>query len=385
MPGKLRRILLSAFFLGCGQIWANPVWISLFNNSQVQNVALTAYAGPVTAFGDGKLFTIAKGQAVNVVLNGEKLVAANTDSLIGVFEQLTIIADTGSIIRIRPVLPLTASRNYEATVSLSADIGRIRMINQLEERSYLAGVIEAETGTGRSEEFYKAVAVICRTYLYGHANRHESEGFHLCDETHCQSYRGKSRNDARIPAAVEATGDTVIVDNDSLPILAAYHANCGGETESAKNAWQIDMPYLVPVSDPYCSAFSNARWKKTISIDEWIQYLIKNGFKINPAVVTDFSFRPDRRTPNYKVNTFVLPFKQIRNDWNLRSAFFDVSLEDGKIQLDGHGYGHGVGLCQEGAMEMGKRGYKYEEIIRFYYRNVKLVPASKIQAQIPNL
>jgi stage II sporulation protein D len=259
------------------------------------------------------------------------------------------------------------------------------MINRIDEKRYLAGVIEAETGAGRTPEFYKAIAVICRTYLYGHADRHASENFHLCDETHCQAYKGKCQH-AAIPKAVENTDGIVITGmNDTHPISATYHSNCGGETESAKNAWQTNVPYLSPVADPYCTTLTNAQWKKTVSIDDWIGYLMKNGFKPNPQVVTDFSFRQKTRQPDYKVNDFVLPFKQIRNDWNLRSTFFSISVEDGNVLLNGRGYGHGVGLCQEGAMEMGRRGYKYEEIIRFYYKNVRLVSVSEIGAAIMRL
>jgi stage II sporulation protein D len=143
------------------------------------------------------------------------------------------------------------------------------------------------------------------------------------------------------------------------------------------------MPYLVPVADPYCTSQPNARWSKTVSLDEWITYLIKNGFKPDPDVATDFSFQQTHRIPDYTVNDLILPVKQLRADWQLRSAFFSVSADREQVVLNGKGYGHGVGLCQEGAMEMGRRGFKYDEIISFYYKYVNLVPVTSLKIEVP--
>jgi stage II sporulation protein D len=368
----------------CGYMSARPVWVSLYNNLQVQTVVVSAYKGELSVSGDGlQEFVISRGQAVHVALHGEKIIVSSTKGVVGAFNKLNITgADAASVVRLRPLQPLAEPRNYEESVYMYADMGRIRMINQIDEKQYLAGVIEAETGSGRTPEFYKATAVIARTYLYGHADRHVSENFHLCDETHCQAYKGKCRH-APIPVAVEATGNIILTDKNLHPISATYHANCGGETESAKNAWQTDMPYLIPVTDPYCTSQPSARWTKSIAIDDWISYLVKNGFVPNPNTVTDFNLKQSSRKPDYKVNDFVLPVKQIRNDWNLRSTFFSISVENGTVVLDGKGYGHGVGFCQEGAMEMGRRGYKYDAIIRFYYKNVLLTPVSEAHISVP--
>ena len=73
----------------------------------------------------------------------------------------------------------------------------------------------------------------------------------------------------------------------------------------------------------------------------------------------------------------------IRNDWQLKSTFFSISVEGGNVVFRGRGYGHGVGMCQEGAMEMGRRGFKYGEIINFYYRNVIMMDVNALEIKIP--
>lgn len=369
---------------GCN-LHGRSIWVSLYNSRQVRSIVVSAYNGPLTVTADGGVqYTIAAGQAVYATLRDGRIWVSNAQGQAGSFGRLTVQgADSSAVVRLRPVSPQAEARNYEETVSLGADVDRIQLINRVDEERYIAGVMEAEVGQGRAREFYRAKAIICRTYLYGHIDRHENEGFHLCDEVHCQAYRGQCRSRSILPAVVATQGIILTGRRDSKPILAAFHSNCGGETESAQNAWQNSLPYLVPVADPYCNAMPNARWQKTISLDDWINYLVKNGYRLNPDIVTDFSFQQLRRIPDYTVNKFTIPVRQIRTDWQLRSTFFSIAVEDGDVVFRGRGYGHGVGLCQEGAMEMGRRGFKYGEIIGFYYKNVNLVPVNTLQIRVP--
>lgn len=73
-----------------------------------------------------------------------------------------------------------------------------------------------------------------------------------------------------------------------------------------------------------------------------------------------------------------IPLRTIREDWKLRSTYFSVRLQGGQVFLNGRGFGHGVGLCQEGAMEMSKQGYSVREIIDHYYKGVLLVDLERI-------
>ena len=369
-----------------GNIHSRTIWVSLYNSRQVRSVVVSAYNGQLTVLADGReQFTIAFGHAIYANLHDGKIWISDQYGQIGAFDRLIIQgADSSAVVRLRPVSPQAEARNYEEAVSLTADVDRIQLINRIDEERYLAGVVEAESGQGKTPEFYKAIAIICRTYLYGHIDRHENERFHLCDEVHCQAYKGQCRSRDMILPAIQATRNIILTDRkESKPILAAYHSNCGGETESAQNAWQNNLPYLTPIIDSYCTSSPNARWQKIISLEDWINYLMKNGFKPNPNTVTDFNFLQNSRIPFYKVNQFTLPVRNIRNDWQLRSTFFSISVADGNVVFHGRGYGHGVGLCQEGAMEMGRRGFKYDEIISFYYKQVNLSSVDMLHIRIP--
>jgi stage II sporulation protein D len=154
--------------------------------------------------------------------------------------------------------------------------------------------------------------------------------------------------------------------------MSAFHSNCGGETSSSEDVWLTGQPYLRSVNDPYCVTSRNATWRKSYPLDEWVSFLRKSGYKENADNPAAFNFLQDSRLPDYKTGSFSLPLRTMRMDLNLRSTFFSVYSIGDSIILRGRGYGHGVGLCQEGAMVMALKGFKYSDIIAFYYYGVSI-------------
>jgi stage II sporulation protein D len=278
------------------------------------------------------------------------------------------------ILRISPVSPSGNAHQYNDDLIISVAFGRLSLINDIEEDNYIAGVVEAEAGPNAEPEFYKAQSVLARTYLYSHYSRHESEGFQLCDGVHCQAYLGRPRRNASISQATHATSGVVVIDKDSSYITAVFHANCGGETESAANAWLGGRPYLVAVKDPFCQNSPSFKWEKTIPLDQWEAYLKDHGFKLKKDVSPGvFDFTQIRRRQFYGIKKDSIPTKQIRNDFQLRSAFFSVIASKTSITFKGKGFGHGVGMCQDGAMQMAKVGYKFDEILRYYFKDISII------------
>jgi stage II sporulation protein D len=193
--------------------------------------------------------------------------------------------------------------------------------------------------------------VIARTYLNKYLNKHLSDRYNVCDGTHCQVFKGLSSDTLILRAAMESKG-LVILNKDSTLIISAFHSNCGGETASSEDVWLVSQSYLKRVVDPYCLASRNSKWKKSMSTNEWINLIKKSGYTgqiINPSA---FNFSQETRLTDYKTGSFTIPLMTIRNELGLRSTFFSVVREGDSIILKGRGYGHGVGLCQEGAMVM---------------------------------
>ncbi len=261
---------------------------------------------------------------------------------------------------------------YSGNLFCYLDLETVMLINDCDIEEYIVGVVRAEGGTGKNEEYFKTQAVIARTYTYRNFYRHEDDGFNLCDGTHCQAYKGISEEKV-IVDAVQHTRGMVIVTPDSNLIIAAFHSNCGGQTSPSEFVWMLSLPYLGGVNDPYCTGSGNSIWKKKVSLNDWIKVLEMHGYRDGGREASDFIFDMPERMMNYSTGSFSIPANVLRNSLSLRSAWFSVFADGDSLLLKGRGYGHGVGLCQEGAMVMATKGYGYEDIISFYYPGVKLL------------
>lgn len=267
----------------------------------------------------------------------------------------------------------SAQRKYDNGFKLRVADHYIQLVNFVDFTFYLAGVVEAESGYQAGEEFYKAQAVLARTYAYKNILRHEVEGFNLCDRVHCQAYHGRTDIQPLILEAVEKTSFEVATLEGYQLIDALFSANCGGETANPKQIWYSEKPYLQAVSDPYCRTSRQATWTQKISLTAWKNYLRQQGWHIpDNAAGSWFRFKQEHRRTFYKIAGQRISFHQLRKDWELRSSFFSVLNAGAQIILKGKGYGHGVGLCQEGAMEMAERGKDYLEILGFYFRDIEI-------------
>jgi stage II sporulation protein D len=120
----------------------------------------------------------------------------------------------------------------------------------------------------------------------------------------------------------------------------------------------------------------NAKWERKIAKDDWLSYLkIKHNYPIDDedAKLLAFNFKQDTRKPFLESNNIKVPLKIVRTDFQLKSTYFSIMPKGDSLIFKGKGFGHGVGMCQEGAMRMAKLGYTYLDILNFYYQNTQLI------------
>lgn len=270
---------------------------------------------------------------------------------------------------VRPFGTKPVSQNYTGSLSCYPDLNAVLLVNTIDIEQYIAGVVKTEGGIRQNPEYFKTQAVIARTFMYKNLNRHLADGYNLCDDTHCQAFNGISTEPELLEAARE-THNLVILDKDSVLIYSAFHSNCGGETSTAEDVWLTNRPYLKRVVDPYCVDSRNAKWQKTISAEVWIDYLKNAGYTGRSDDLSAFDFYQKGRLTDYRTGSFSFPLQMIRKDLDLKSSFFSVKINNDSVVIYGRGYGHGVGLCQEGAMVMASKGNKFIDIINFYYSDV---------------
>jgi stage II sporulation protein D len=244
---------------------------------------------------------------------------------------------------------------YSGDLQCFRDLGTMLLINFCDIDPYIAGVIRAEGGSGQNIEYFKTQAVIARTYMYKYFDKHITDRFNLCDNTHCQVFSGITNDTLIVRAALETQGQ-VILGPDSALIISAFHSNCGGETSPSENVWLANQPYLKKVTDPFCTASRNARWQTVISLEEWTDYLKNAGYSGDDDNSSLLNFSQKTRLKDYKAGDFTMPLNQVRTDLKLRSTFFSLIIAGDSVVFNGRGYGHGVGLCQEGAMIMAMKG-----------------------------
>jgi len=376
------RIFLISFLSVISTLVSAQVKIRLFANQSPESAVFTVVEGrySINTYHGGTT-PLSKGESLIISRFDGKLVVKTRNSTGFVADSALISGQTPEAsfsLRINGQTPVR--QYYTGELICYSDLGTLVLINNCDVEKYIAGVVRAEGGSGKNIEYFKTQAVIARTYMYKYFEKHKQDKYNVCDNTHCQAFNGIS-TDTLINNAVVYTHGEVIIDKDSVLIISAFHSNCGGETASSEDVWLTSQPYLKSVIDPYCVSSRNALWEKSIGIEEWVAYLRKSGFSGNSDDHSQFGFYQKSRLSTYTVGMFTMPLRTIRNDLNLRSTFFSVVTEGDTIKLKGRGYGHGVGLCQEGAMVMAVKGSDYKQIIDFYYVGVVI---SDIESVPPN-
>ncbi|MCX6257344.1 MAG: SpoIID/LytB domain-containing protein [Bacteroidia bacterium] len=372
----MRYIIIFLFIYHSISVYAQKVSISLFNDSNLKSAIFSIYSGEYKLFtGNDKSISIKKNDLVTVSDKSGRISVSVNSIPKGNFDRLDFReTDSTGCMKIKPVFPSLEPRRYKGEFKISLLGNKLLIVNVADIDEYIAGVVESEGGEKSAMEYYKTQAIICRTYALAHFDRHLNEGFQLCDGIHCQVYLGMSFFRPEIKEATKITSGLVIVDQDNKLVTAAFHSNCGGYTVNSEDVWSLPKPYLVSVCDSFCLKSPHAVWDKTITVRKWISYLRDNGFRNTETLKPcQLCFNQPRRKQYYSIGNDSVPLKKIRNDWELRSTFFSITNTDSTLVFKGRGYGHGAGLCQEGAMVMAEKGKSYVDIISFYYTNVKII------------
>lgn len=257
--------------------------------------------------------------------------------------------------------------------------GELRVLLTLDSERYVELALNGEAAANEPLESLKAMAAAVRTYALENADRHASEGFNLCDSTHCQALRFGQPSATVEQAVLETAGETLWYGGRRAAVF--YTQNCGGQSEDAANVWPgTRIAYLSAHADPWCTRHGAAEWHADISLEQMRAVFRSQGWNLparvdavgvvkrtaagraeqlefsgagvrTPVTASSFRFALDR----------ALGWNQLRSDW------YTVTLSNGTLHFQGRGYGHGVGLCQAGALEMAAEGHSWREILNFYF------------------
>ncbi|MEO8880840.1 MAG: SpoIID/LytB domain-containing protein [Gemmatimonadaceae bacterium] len=392
----------------------------LLDNSQVVRIALAAGVSRVTisATGEWKLYDT----------NGESTLLHGDGG-----EQWIIEAERGGLrasrldgsptgVRPAPFIARSIARGsyllvngkkYRGEISVIPAPGGLSVINRLYMEDYLRGVVPLEIGQHRTEDERAAVeaqAVAARSYAYTHLVSEHERPYDMLATVLDQVYGGADAEGPLSDRAVFGTTRIVLTYNGRI-INAPYHSTCGGSTAAASEVWKEgDEPYLVAVSDRipgtadryYCDPSPLFRWTRSYdqsSLRATLEKYLRNYAAVSSGGIgTVSSVEVESRTPSGRVR--MLGIGTSRGHFSLRandirfvlrspggeilnSTYFSTESrqtpggELTSLSIQGHGNGHGVGMCQWGAIGRARAGQDYRTILRTYYPGTTVASVSR--------
>lgn len=277
-------------------------------------------------------------------------------------------------------LYLDDSRFRGSVRILKAKNGLMMAINRLDMEKYLYGVLHHEVAPWWPMEALKAQAIASRTYAYYQMQVSRAQDYDVKSSTASQVYGGSTTERYRSKKAVDKTaGQILTFEGKGFP--AYFHATCAGKTAAAKELWNIDLPPIAGgAACNYCRISPHYYWQAKVPLSTIEQKMNK----ANRSVGQILKIEPVSQTPSGRVGSLKITGTQSEatvaaKDFRIwvggdlmKSTFFSVDVVEDLAEFHGKGWGHGVGLCQWGALGQSLLGKSHGEILNLYYPQAKI-------------
>lgn len=272
-------------------------------------------------------------------------------------------------------------------IFITSDKG-IDVINKLGLEDYIRGVVPREMNQFWPLNALRAQAIVSRTFAVYKSSKRKNKEYDLTADTYAQVYGGKSYERLRTNIAVENTKDEVLEYNGKI-FPAYFHSCCGGSTQDAYNMWGKifsqndfngkDGP-LKGVKCHFCSISPHFRWQVRLQPDIIIKRLNGRGYGIREIRdIKEGAVNDTGRLEYVSVETENGWFEINAEDFCyiiganiLRSSNFNIKKYPLFYLFSGYGWGHGVGMCQWGALGMAVRLWSADRILNYYYPGTKI-------------
>lgn len=373
----MKLALFFGFIFFISNIFSQTIRVGLYTEENIKAVRFTDFSSNYLIVIDSVITTMAITDTIDISILSDNIVSLSVNGFFfASTKKIEIIqVKNKNAITVSPMLPFLKKRKYEGDFEIHVEKEMLKIVNSLDIEDYLKSVIESESGANLDFEYYKVQAVISRTYALKYWNRHERETYNMCNTTHCQVYGLKRRGSTTIDSAVRQTNGLVMKTEKNEYYPTFFHANCGGQTSETDLVWNEKIDYFNSFIDTFCLKTKQASWEQVIPIKKWNDFLQqKYNLQVDKdtikAMMTNFTQK--NRLGFYLHPRFGIPLRDLRTAFNLKSTFFSAEVKDDFIYLKGKGNGHGVGLCQEGAIIMASVGYDYKQILGYYFSKMHL-------------
>lgn len=277
--------------------------------------------------------------------------------------------------------PGEETQRYRGTLDIIQKPDRkFLFVNTIELEQYIRGVLYHEVSHRWPMEAMKAQAVAARTYALYQMKKNKADEYDVTGDIYSQVYGGKNSERFRTNIAVKRTAGKILVYNNKV-LPAYFHASCGGHTENARNIWGENLPPLSGVPCSFCAFAPHASWKRNFRSKDIQDKLGSHGYPMGPIG----DIRVVSRNESGRINNLIftardgtttnipgIKFREIIGPNTIKSNRYEIVMKGYYFDLLGHGWGHGVGMCQWGAHQMAEERHKYDEILAFYYPGAKI-------------
>lgn len=269
---------------------------------------------------------------------------------------------------------------------ISNDIVRVKrektgVIEEVPFEEYVKGVLAGEMPASFHIEALKAQAVAARTYVLKKIEENKEKDYDVVDSVKNQVYldeetlkknwgKNYTKNINNIKQAILETKGEYITYEDEI-ITAFFFSTSNGKTENCEEVFVEKLPYLKSVDSTWDIEVSPVyNDEKTFTLKEFYSKL---GLKYSENLeVKVLSYTEGNSVKNIKINNTIFKGTDVRYKLGLKSADFTITKNNKDVKITTKGNGHGVGMSQYGALAMAKNGYKYDEILKYYYKNVEI-------------
>lgn len=324
--------------------------------------------------------------AVEVLLSkGRRLAASGVQARLGgiqVGDQLYTVKH----LRIIPQKDITVEadgrkRRYRGSIDVFLkENQKMLVVNTIDLERYVKGVLYHEISNRWPMEATKAQAVAVRTYALHQIKKSKNALYDVTSDIYSQVYGGKSAERYRTNIAADRTaGEVMLYAGKILP--AYYHASCGGHTEDARNLWGQNLPPLKGVVCSFCRFAPHSLWKKNFRSKDIQDRLNAGGYKMGLIAEVAAAGRnesgrildvriADRDGKNVRIPAN--KFRELIGPNIIKSNNYEIFMKGYYFDLEGRGWGHGVGMCQWGAHFMSRQRHSYQEILEYYYPGTEI-------------
>ena len=252
-------------------------------------------------------------------------------------------------------------------------------IQKIPLEKYLIGVLAGEMPVSYDLEALKAQAVAARTYTIKKIEQNINEQYDVIDTTNDQVYKDDEElkqawqenydeNKKKIKDAIKQTRGEYLA-YDGKPIHAFFFSTSSGNTENCKDVFGENLPYLVSVSSTWDENSPSYQNTTTYTKKELLEKL---ELPYNDKIRIQIERNETNSINKITINDKTIKGTEFRFKLGLRSTNIEIEEKDNNIIITSKGYGHGVGMSQYGAKELASIGYKYDEILKYYYQGIEL-------------